>query len=280
MCNLLRANLLRLRKNVLFWGTLLLSFGCGICITAVQVREQIKYGGFPDSAAFFRYAALIGLVIAVFVSLFFGTEYSDGAIRNKITVGLPRTSIYLANLITGAVSSLLFYLAYFAASFGLSLLFIRSGVLQVFEFPPLVFALTFVGILALSLAYTGLFLLVTMNCSHKASSAVVCILSVFLMLIFGNYLGNRLGAPEYASGYFLDADGQIVLEEPEPNPRYLRGMEREVYQFLYDFTPGGQSSQYSSASAENPEILPVYSLIIFLASTAGGIALFRKKDLK
>lgn len=280
MRNLLSANLLRLKKSVLFWGALILSLGFGICVTAVQVMEQLKYGGFPDSPAFSRYAPLIGVVTAVFVSLFFGTEYHDGTIRNKIITGRPRASIYLANLITGSVCALLFCASYFAACLGLSVPFVSSGVLRELEIPPRAFALIIVGILVLSLAYTGLFLLVTMNCSRKTTSGVVCILASVLLLIFGIYLDGRLDAAEYISSYSLGVDGQVVQEEPEPNPRYLRGLERDVYQFLYDFTPGGQSTQYATADGGNLEIMPVYSLVILLAATAGGVALFRKKDLK
>ncbi len=73
MRNLLSANFLRLRKNILFWGTLALSFGFGVWVAVVQVMEQVKYGGFEDSPAFSRYTSIIGLVIAVFVSQIFGT---------------------------------------------------------------------------------------------------------------------------------------------------------------------------------------------------------------
>jgi len=280
MRNLLSANLLRLRKSVLFWGTLILSFGFGICVTVSQVTEQIRYGGFPDSPAFSRYAALIGVVIAVFVSLFFGTEYNDGTIRNKIITGQPRVSIYLANLITGAACALLFCTAYFVACLGLSAPFVSSGVLGELELPPLTFALTIVGILVLSLAYTGLFLLVTMNSSRKTTSSVLCILMSCLLLISGVYLEGRLDEPEYTSGYSFSVNGQLVSEEPQLNPRYLRGLERDVYQFLCDFTPGGQSTQYAMVESGNLAIKPAYSLVILLAASAGGIALFRKKDLK
>ena len=279
MRNLLSANLLRLRKNVLFWGTLALSFGFGVWVAAVQVMEQMEYGGFEDSPAFSRYTSVIGVVIAVFVSLFFGTEFSDGTIRNKLITGQPRTAIYFANLITVSACSLLFETAYLAACFAVGTPFMRSGLLRFLEVKPTVFWLTLAGTLVLTLAYSAVFLLVTMNCVRKTASAVSCILLAVLLLIAGLYLQGRLEAPEYIADYIITVDG-VDRTEPELNPRYLRGAEREVYQFLYDFTPGGQTVQYSMVAEGSLLIMPVYSLLIFAVSTGAGTALFRRKDLK
>lgn len=280
MIKLLSANLLRLRKSHLFWGTLVLSFGFGVWVAVNQILEQMRYGGFEDSPAFSRYASIVGMVIAVFVSLFFGTEYSDGTIRNKLITGQSRTSIYLADLITASVCSMLFSIAYLIACFAVGTPFLSSGLLRHLEAQPMVFALTIVGSLVLTLAYSALFLLITLNCARKTTSAVVCILGSFILLTVGLYLNGRLEQPEYVSGYELSIDGQIVLGEPEPNPNYLRGAKREAYQFLYDFTPGGQAVQYSMVAAGNLHLMPLYSLIILIISTAAGAALFRRKDLK
>ena len=279
MRNLLSANLLRLRKSVLFWGTLALSFGFGVWVATVQVMEQMEYGGFEDSPAFSRYTSVVGVVIAVFVSLFFGTEFSDGTIRNKLITGQSRAAIYFANLITASACSLLFETAYLAACFAVGTPFMRSGLLRFLEVKPTVFWLTLAGTLVLTLAYAALFLLVTMNCVRKTTSAVLCILLAVLLLIAGLYLQGRLEAPEYVADYIITVDG-IDRTEPEPNPRYLRGVEREVYQFLYDFTPGGQTVQYSMVAEGSLLIMPVYSLLILIAATGAGTALFRRKDLK
>lgn len=280
MKNLLSANLLRLKKSRLFWGTLALSFGFGIWIAVSQVLEQMRYGGFEDSPAFSRYTAVIGVVIAVFVSMFFGTEYSDGTIRNKLVTGQSRVSIYLVNLITASVCGLLFSVAYLISCFAVAAPFLSSGLFRLLSMQPMVFALTLVGLLVLTLAYSALFLLITMNCARKTAAAVACILGAFLLLVAGLYISGRLDEPEYYSGYALSVDGQVVQAEPELNPHYLRGTEREVYQFLYDFLPGGQTVQYSGAQGGNLLWMPVYSLLIFAACAGAGAALFRRKDLK
>ena len=210
MRNLLSANLLRLKKSRLFWGTLILSFGFGVWVAVLQVLEQMRYGSFEDSPAFSRYTSLIGVVIAVFVSMFFGTEYSDGTIRNKLVTGQSRKSIYLANLVTASVCGLLFSIAYLISCFAVATPFLSSGLFRFLSVQPMVFTLTLVGLLVLTLAYSALFLLVTMNCTRKTTAAVACILGAFFLLIAGLYMNGRLDEPEYYSGYELSVDGQVV----------------------------------------------------------------------
>lgn len=278
MRNLLSANFLRLKKSGLFWGTLALSFGYGAWVAMTQILQQAKYG-IDDSPAFSRYTVLIGLVAAVFVSLFFGTEYSDGTIRNKLIAGQSRTSIYLTSLITASACGLLFSTAYLAACFAVGTPFLGSGLLGYLRMHPTSFCLTLVGIQVLVLAYCALFLFVTMNCAHKTTSAVICILTAFLLLFIGFRLHTRLNTAEFTPTYTL-TDGREVKEDWKPNPQYLRGTERNVYQFLLDFTPGGQAVQYSGMAAGNLCLMPVYSLIILIVSTGAGVFLFRKKDLR
>ena len=118
MTKLLSANLLRLWKNNTFWCSLGVCVGLGALAALGEFRFQVGMGAdlsLPEVAQakallegqFFEYAAFIGILAAEFISLFIGTEYSDGAIRNKIVVGRSRLSIYFANLITGFAASLL-----------------------------------------------------------------------------------------------------------------------------------------------------------------------------
>lgn len=279
MIKLLSANLLRLKKSILFWSCIILMLLLGAGFTLQRYWEQVAYAEFGQLSyldeVLFRHGLLIGIVAAVFVPMFFGMEYSDGAIRNKMVVGHSRLSIYFANLITAVVSSLAFCAAYILAVLALGV-----PLLNGIRLTPPQCALFMLGTLALAAAFSALYTFVAMLCTRKAASAVVCILGVFLLLFAGIYINSRLNAPEFLREYSIAHDGQVVEEEPEPNPQYVRGTEREVYQFLYDFLPGCQSIQYGDMSAENPALLAAYSLVIFAASTGAGAALFKRKDLK
>ena len=148
------------------------------------------------------------------------------------------------------------------------------------DLPAPLTAAALLGSLLMTAAYCAISTFITMNCSKKATSAVVCLLGVFLLLIAAIMTLSMLDAPEFIQGYVMSIDGQIVDTKPEPNPAYLTGMKREVYQFFYDLMPTGQGIQYSNVNFTNPSRLMGLAAVIFAAFTGAGAALFQRKDLK
>ena len=106
MNRLLAANIVRLRKNKCFLGGILLLVILGILYPVMKCIEM-KNTGYETTldTGFFIGAAVLPVLLSVFVSLFIGTEYSDGTIRNKIMVGHERKSVYLANLLTNLIAA-------------------------------------------------------------------------------------------------------------------------------------------------------------------------------
>ena len=60
----------------------------------------MKQSGYINNLdnGFFMCALFIGIILAVFCSLFIGTEHNDGTIRNKIIVGQNYLFIKYGNL--------------------------------------------------------------------------------------------------------------------------------------------------------------------------------------
>ena len=114
MRNLLAANLLRLRKNKLFWGLLAFSAGFG-ALVAFNYYEMSQIEPITLDGAFFIYPMTACILTAVFIPLFLGREYSDSTIRNKVSAGCSRFLVYAANLLTAAAASLLFCAAHMIA---------------------------------------------------------------------------------------------------------------------------------------------------------------------
>lgn len=79
---------------------------------------------------------------------------------------------------------------------------------------------------------------------------------------------------------YMDEDGTMVQEDAQPNPKYLTGTKRKFYEFLNDANPMGQMVQYTNIEVENPGLLMLYSFGIIILSTAAGVVIFRKKDVK
>ena len=266
MRNLLAANFLRLRKSVLFWGALAFCLGVG-ALMSLQLYQMNQYEYFPLDGAFFTYPIFVCIIIAVFIPLFFGRDYSDHTIRRKVAAGHPRAAIYAANLLTGTAVSLLLCAAYMAvvAAIGIPLV----GPVSM---DPGQAVLMVLGSLAAMAACSALSTLVSMACTSKSTSAVVCILGAFLLLIASIYLRSRLDAPEF---YELPW-GEGLVE----NPQCLSGTQRAVCEFVYNLLPPSQAIQYASRQAQNLGQMPLYSLLVILLSTGADIALFRRKDLK
>lgn len=280
MRNLLSANFLRLKKSVLFWGTMILMAVLGAGFALQRVWEQVTYAEFEQicyiDEVFFHYALIISVVMAVFVPLFFGSEYSDGTIRNKLAVGHSRASVYLSYAITAAAVSIAFCAAYIVAVLIVGVPLITRGIQR--PMPDLLLSL--VGSLVMSAAYSALFTLVTISQSRKAVSAVICLLGTLAFMVVFFYLRARLSEPEVYTQVAPDENG-IYVEYKQANPRYPRGAKRAAFEFIFDVSPMGQSIHYySDYVIERPGRMIVCALFVTTACTAAGAALFRKKDLK
>lgn len=82
MTKLLKAGFFRLKKDTIFWVFLFLSIGiAGITLYRFYDVNLPKLDRLIN-----EYIWYIGLLIAIFVSIFVGKEYSEGIIRNKIIV--------------------------------------------------------------------------------------------------------------------------------------------------------------------------------------------------
>lgn len=284
MRNLLSANFQRLKKSGMFWGTMALSFAYGCGVVCIRYRDAIRYGEhIALDSVLFLYALLAGFVSAVFTALFFGSEYSDGTIRNKLIAGKSRLSIYLNTLVTSFIVSVLASCAYIVAVLALGIPLLEAPVTSVGEM-----LLNFLGSLTMEAAFCAIYTAVTMNCSKKAVSAVCCILLVLAMFLGSAYIQNMLAAPEFRVNYLVDEYGQLMtdqegnlmLGEPEPNPHYLHEEARRAYEFAADLIPSGQSYKYCAVDTSHPFRLVLCALGEVVLFTGGGAAIFKRKDLK
>lgn len=277
MSKLLSANFARLWKNKVFWLGMIFMFGLGIMLVCSQYWHLQKYGIEPVLDSTLRtYAIFIGTAAAVVCGLFLGTEYSEGTMRNKLIVGHTRSAIYFANLIVCTAAALLMCAAYFVAvcALGIPLLGGFQGAARD------IFLQLGVG-LAMVIATTALLTPIGTLCQSKAGASVLCILLILVLLFAASYISNRLTAPEMDTEYALNEAGEVVAMPPEPNPQYLRGNARLVYEFLLDFLPTGQAVQIAMlGGVAHTWQAALYSLAIVLASTLVGLVIFRKKDIK
>ena len=281
MSKLLSAGFSRLWKNKIFWIGLCLMSGFLVFLLTANYRDMLHYSeearvGYildtflPGSFMF------IGCFTAVFAALFLGTEYSDGTIRNKLIVGHSRVSLYFSALILCIASSLLVCAAGYLVTF-----LVGIPLFGLPLYPSIILQKFGVGMLMVT-AFSGIFTLLAMLIHNKSISSVVCIIGVFALLFLTVYILQRLEAPEFIeSNFVMSVDGELIQGDPVPNPSYLRGTAREVYEFFADFLPTSQSFRIvENGALPHPWRFCAYSALITSITTLVGVLLFRRKDLK
>lgn len=281
MKNLLSAEFLRIFKNKLFWFLSVLSFVFGALIQVyVYFGSKISDIDPNIDMGLFAVGMVIGFVAAIFVSLFVGTEYSDGTIRNKIINGKSRTSIYFSKYIVCCVAMVLFFAFYYAGSLIFGFVLCKEIISK-----ASVLIITGLVLCLVSFAYVAMFLAVAMNCGKKSASAVIALVTTIVMFFTAVITISKLAEPEfYPEAVYMDTEtGELVREEEMPNPNYLRGTKRKVFEIINDANPSGQSIQLSGAIDNDGSVckkeFPLYSCGLIIISTAIGMIMFRKKDI-
>ncbi len=273
MIKLLDAGFTRLRKNKLFWLLTIFSVGLALFMIYTQYSDMKKYGETIEVyQLMLNYSTIIGIVISIFTSLFLGVEYSDGVIRNKITIGHKRTNIYLSNLIITTITSLFSYILFIIviASIGIPLF----GTIKI----PISELLKLIGCIFVAIvAYSSIFTFIAMMISNKTVSAITSIMLAFGLMMTALVCLNILTAKEYIQSASM-VNGEMKFEKVK-NPRYPSETKKKVYQTLLDINPAGQMFQIVGRIAPNLKVLPLYSLGVIVIFTGAGLVLFKKKEL-
>lgn len=274
MIKLLNAGFARVRKSKLFCLLMLFTVGLALFMIYTQYTDMKSYGAAIEvSQLMLNYATFVGVVIAIFTSLFLGVEYSDGTIRNKLSVGHKRIYIYLSNLLVTATTSLFSYTVFIVVVACIGIPIFGLIKIQIAEL------LARLGcILITVIAYSAIFTFIAMLISNKAITAITSILLALGLMMAAMTCLSKVEAQEFRPTYSM-VDGEIV-EEIVRNPKYPTEEERKVYQALCDINPAGQMFQLAGSDAANMKTYPIYSIGVLILFTSVGILLFNKKDLK
>ncbi|MDE6471103.1 MAG: ABC transporter permease [Eubacterium sp.] len=281
MSKLLSANFNRLKKDKIFWITLIAALTLSVFAAINSGASATKYQDLnPDNnitylnSCYFNLMPIVGIFYAVFISLFLGTEYSEGTIRNKIVLGHTRTNIYLANFITCLAGNIVIYCAMLIG--GLAAVPYLGGWQGG---AASLLANILIG-LFLTAALTAILTMLCMLSTNKAITAVAAILLAFVLMVGASAFYNMLQEPEFTREFIsISADGQVEFGDEILNPAYVSGFRRKLYEFLLVFLPTGQGILMANQEIHFPVEL-IYSSIITVAVNICGVLAFKKKDLK
>ena len=278
MTKLLSAGCYRLFKSRVFWIMLVICILLQVLVCVDNFRYERER---PENTVIlddivFSIVPAIGFISSALISLLLGEEYSDGVMRNKLTVGHRRSEIYFANLIVCTAGSFIM----------LAALFLSGGLLGFALFGGFTYDTGTVLWLVLccfllTAALSAIDVLVVMCCQNKAVAAVLSLGLVLLMLFAASYLDGVLDEPEMQYGAMVvHEDGVMEFVDPAPNPHYVSGMTRAVMGIAEDIIPMGQALQINNFALERSARWPLLSIAVFAAVSALGYAIFKKKDIK
>lgn len=247
MRKLLHANIRRLWINKAFWISVLFM----IAIEALYCILLLRQNDVPMELLLFISFQCIGVIGAIFASLFLGVEYSDGTIRNKLIVGFQRWEIYMASFLTVILALTIIYVSGVLTG---AVIGITTHVAAQHPTSQILISL-FIGWLA-CISYSAIFTLVGISSSSKARTAILNIVIAFLLVFVGMIC------------FSLSRDG------------FLPEAQRALCQFLFEFNPFGQTFLTMSYALNEPGKFIGYAISLISLLTISGLYTFRKKDLK
>lgn len=282
MLNLISAGFYKMRKSRVFLICMLL-----VNIWSAFLTVQVHFNSLAETIPYtfedglFAIETIMILVTSVFVSLFFGTEYSDGTIRNKLIGGYTRGQIYLSQFFINAAACLLVYLSSLCLSGILG--FILMGAKGVSAAKLAVYMIAGAG---MCITDAALFTFLTVSVGTKAGASVAGLLLAFSLLCGAMVVHDKLSQEEYM--YIPKGAGEeavsVITEDTElikvPNPYYVSGTKRKALEFLLDINPSGQAVQLAQLELPRPGAVMLCDAVLTVLFCSLGVFIFRKKDLK
>lgn len=277
MRKLITANFHRFIKDRFSWCVM----GIIVILSLVNVfnsarsYEAMAASGYVMSLDdyYFNQAPLIGAFLALLISMFLGTEFSEGTIRNKLCIGHKRNEIFLSNFISCAFASIVLTAVWLLSS---ALLFGLIGPLEmgVSEFIGCIFVAV-----GFAVSFAALYTVIGNLSSNKPMTIIYTFAVFIIFAMAASALYDRLCEPEMNEGMTL-VGTQLVEMEPTPNPLYLSGMIRTVCEVALELLPTGQALLLSDVAIEYPVRAIALSVVFITVTLLAGSVLFRRKDIK
>lgn len=273
MFKLLNADFSRLKRDRSFWLILL---GTTVLVIASVVPAPwnvMIYGSEVDDVLF-RLIPYLPFLCCLVGGLFLGAEFEENALRNKLIVGHTRAEVYFSASLTTAVASLAL----------LASLLLGAGVsgwicYRDFRMAPGQLAYLALCCVLVTLVFSAISVAFVMNIPRKPT---IFLTFLFLAMLYAtSYLGARLRAAEMTyDGVTISLEGGVEFGNLIPNPAYVAGRTRKVFEFLYDLLPTGQTIQLSNREFDRCLRWPCLSMVVLAISTLAGYLPFRKRDLR
>ena len=276
MSKLVSANFSRLFRNKFFWICLALVIGVAVFF-AVDFRTSYRWS--PDlfrhqtGEACVKYAPALAGIVALFVSLFVGEEYSNKTIRNKLSSGYSKGKVYAANWLVCTVVGSLFYWLFFLVV-ALPIAPWKGLVKENGNIVASILRSAEVNFFAV-LSVVSIAVFISMLMKNRIMGVVVTVVCMLLLFLVAEFMMEGI-RQEFI---WKSVEGRMMQLR---NPEYTGGVRDITLQTIMNVQPFGQMIQVARGFAEDIRefMLPVYSCLVTAIFGLGGMYLFGKKDLE
>ena len=281
MIRLLHANFYRLKKNKVFIGIIIITIIASFVMVFNTYQGNIaneKYNmtKTPIDRTYIIYINIISFLIAIFVSIFVGTDYSDGTIRNKIIVGHSRKNIYLSNLIISIVVGLVLEIIHLTIVTIIGMPLIGKIQMNILDFLYII-----LNMILLIIVFSSIFNFISMLCSNVTLSTVGSLLLILIMYVFCMSISVVANSTKELKIQDFDENGNLITQYIE-DKNYPGDFNKNLCKTVINILPTGQAMELSDVNIDMKEIkiYPLYSLGGIIIINVLGIYMFNKKELK
>ena len=245
---------MRLRQSLSFWVCVVLQ------VSFAATVFFMMYSVYPEETHIlgksFIISPYIMFFLSIFITSFICTDYSCQTIRNKLFVGHSLEAIYFSNFITTWIGSVII-----TAAFWITLLVISVFVGFEAGMPLNEFCFLIVTKIAAVTALVSLYVLLSELITSKSKAVTTALILSLILLIMYPIIGDM---------------------HIEFNVQAANVISKGVSVFFTDVMPSGQIDQMMQmeTAADIKRIFPIYSLVVTVVSSAIGVLIFRRKDLK
>lgn len=219
MLNLLRADFYKLKRSKSFYICLVIialfvAYVIFDFSSSSHIKEQFSPSTFHWIYMLFEEKAFLPYFIpalqAIFISMLITSEYSTGTVKDAVSLGYNRTSIYLSKLLTVSIGTIFIILvAVFTTAITSILVF---GIYGAFTMQDFILLLRMLLIhYLLYTAHGSMFLMIASLIKNIGGTMAF---SIFFSLILGS-LGSVVGNSSWGRGLLLMNFSPTALPQPQ-----------------------------------------------------------------
>lgn len=279
MIRALKSSFFRFFKTGIFFLTLLFSVVFALLVALYIYAEFYAFYAFKRPRFLDNGFVLLCLnsllyvmpfAIALFCTLFTGTDMEFRSINNKISTGISRIQIYLADFTVTLLASVISC----AIQEGIIFLIVKLWAIKsTIRFDTYLIGMM-ITVVIICISFAALYTFFQYFASNKFLALIITLMIIPCVMIVSSLITTSLKEP-YRTQVYVEETGET---EWRLNPDYVSGTKREIYTFISEASPYSDDEDFYNNTKKNLGKQATVASIVFVLSTAAGFVSISKKE--